>query len=569
MPILQPDSFDSRILNRCRSSIPERRTRSLPTFAEEPAAVRALLPWIAGPAWSLAIGSALGWFGGFWGVTVLALGISVGVRRFLVWFADGPREREVGRSVRAALGVSMVPFGLWVGRSIGRGTLADGLIESTLPLTALASLLVGFARFRRSIRADWLIDLIAAAGGSSVALGALAWWVAGLGAETAAWAREWGWIGSSLAVIVCLGILGTARDLIDVRLGWQRFVYLAQWPLPLIALGWGPGPGLFVCLLAWWDLGRIGGRTAGGRVVFSGTTDLLSLPAWSALLVLVPGAFASGPGLSLSALALLSRFVMGWLASGPYVAFLMVLLPDPAPGSLALEFVIPALLTVGLGRLLVRPIGWLWAWGGWVSWLVVLEPSVGLAFAIGTAPAALGIIRLSYRYEPRPLAIAMVTASAAFALLAFGQGPIATLRAYLLEWGGALRAGASSTAVGGSSWVGLPWPSAVWIGTLPLLGRLSFREWRSETPGRLTAGLVLMLGTMGVLLALVPWTTGLIDGGDGWSRSAWLSQLVCVGLLPTILAAPGATTRGRTSAVVGSLAPAILAGALASGALGR
>ncbi|MFO0958968.1 MAG: hypothetical protein U0800_16335 [Isosphaeraceae bacterium] len=319
-----------------------------------------------------------------------------------------------------------------------------------------------------------------------------------------------------------------------MRLRWQRLAYLAQWPLPLLYLSWERWIGLALLLVSWWDLFRIGRRTAGGRVVFEGTSDILSIPRLAALLTLAP----EGRNLDLPALALAGRFLLGWLSAGPYVALLMAFLPDPRTGPSALEFVAPALLTIGLRQLLIRPIGWLWAWGGWVTWLIVMEPPVGLAFAVGTLPALAGIVRLSYRYEPRPLAIALVWASAAGAILAFGHGPIDSLRALLIDWGGSLRVGSHPSPIGipGAPRFAVDWPVGTWILAVPLLGWLAYRGGDRKAPGG-DGGDRPAIERPGGPPRCYPGRWACRDGGDGWTRSGWMGELLVVALLPTILLA--------------------------------
>ncbi|MFO0961218.1 MAG: hypothetical protein U0800_27875, partial [Isosphaeraceae bacterium] len=491
MPLPQPESFDAQSLTRCRSSIPPRRKQRPLRDAGDSPASRFLVAPLAGLSWALAAYDLAGWtlhsFAGWGGLLAMAAALAWGLHRLIDILSAGPRGPEVGPTARALVGLALVPVALWAGRSIGRGGFSRGLAGSTLPSIGVTLLLSGFLPFRRSLKGPWLLDLVGAAGPGIVATALFARSLAIQVAGLAPWGTAIAVAAGCAATVAFLIAQGTALDLIDVRLRWQRLAYLAQWPLPLLYLSWERWIGLALLLVSWWDLFRIGRRTAGGRVVFEGTSDILSIPALAALLTLAP----EGRNLDLPALALAGRFLLGWLSAGPYVALLMAFLPDPRTGPSALEFVAPALLTIGLRQLLIRPIGWLWAWGGWVTWLIVMEPPVGLAFAVGTLPALAGIVRLSYRYEPRPLAIALVWASAAGAILAFGHGPIDSLRALLIDWGGSLRVGSHPSPIGipGAPRFAVDWPVGTWILAVPLLGWLAYREWGSQSPRRVTAAI--------------------------------------------------------------------------------
>lgn len=541
-----PHSFDAHTLNRSRSSIPARRTRLSGSGPGGSRTFGLLVETVTVVPWAWITSEATGWAAGWPGLVVLALGFGAVLHLLIARLSAGPRVREVGPTIRALLGLSVVPVFVWQGNMLALGRVPAGLVWGSLPSVGLVGLLAGFLPLRRLLKGPWLLDLVGAAGLAVLAPALLARGLAGWRFDLTPWSWEIGLGVGALAWLACLIFQRTSHDLIDVRLRWQRFAYLAQWPLPLLFFDWGRGIGLALCLLSWWDLHRIGRRTAGGRVVFEGTTDLFSIPALAALLTLTP----SGEVLSLTALAMVARFVVGWLAAGPYVALFMVFLPDPRTGSLALEFVAPALLTVGLRQLLVRPIGWLWAWGGWVAWLIVMEPPVGLAFAVGTLPALVGVVRLSYRYEPRPLAIALVTASAAAGILAFGQGPIVSLRSVLIDWGSALRAGSGPIDPASASRFASPWLAWSWVLAIPLLGGLAYREWMAERPGRVTPAMVLELSALGVLLAMAPWVPP-----NG------LPTLIVVGLLPAILLAE----RPAPRAVPVAWVLAFLAGLLAAG----
>ncbi len=328
-----------------------------------------------------------------------------------------PRPRSTDRGISpgnallVAIGLALVPLA----SHAFSGGVSTRVVFPLVGLPAVVVvLMLGLLRFRRSLRGPTLLDLLGA--GVVPVAAALA---VGVSIARSAGTHLPTFLIGSIALAVAVWAESTARDLIDARQRLQRLAYASQALVPLclfvqLACGtWGLGTfekvlACSLALLAVWDWLRVGRETAHGWISFQGTRDVLAPWCLGLVAVMAHPYTWQGPDRAFFVPAIVLAFRAAWAWGGPLLALFIVLLPMPTGPEPALAFVLPALLTLGLPRLIAQPIPWLWTCAGCGAGLLCLDGRVGLAFVVGTAPSWASELINAYRFERRPLVFALL-----------------------------------------------------------------------------------------------------------------------------------------------------------------